>query len=65
MQNLDIRLAIEREGLTFKQIAEQMGIHKCSFSRIMRDPLSTKNKIRILKAIDELKGGDNDDAHTI
>lgn len=62
MHNLDIRLAIEEEELLFKDVAKHMGIHKSSFSRIMRNPLSAKNKLRIMKAIDELKGGAKDDA---
>lgn len=63
MENLDIRLAIEEAGFQFKDIAHQIGIHKCSFSRIMRYPLSTENKIRILKAIDEMKGGQKHDVN--
>lgn len=51
MQNLDVRIAVNDSGLTYKEIAERMGIHRGSLSRLMRTPLNSKNKARILAAI--------------
>lgn len=55
MENIDIRLLVADSGLTYKAIAEELGIHRGSLSRLMRKQLSPKNRVRILTAIDRLK----------
>ena len=55
MENLDIRLIVNESGLTYRAIAEEMGIHYASLSRLMRKCLSPENRIRILTAIDRIK----------
>ena len=55
MENIDIRLAVADSGLTYKAIAKEIGIHRCSLSRLMRTQLSPENRIRILTAIDQIK----------
>jgi len=56
LQNIDVRMAVSDSGLTYKEIAEKMGIHRCSLSRLMRTPLNPKDKARIMSAI---KGKDD------
>ena len=60
MQNLDIRLLVSDYGLKYKDIARTMGICPEWLSRMMRRPLSTHNKSRILDAIETLRGEDRD-----
>ena len=55
MKNIDIRLMISDAGLMHKDIAEQIGIRPTSFSRLLRSPLSQKDRLRIIKAIETLK----------
>lgn len=55
VENIDIRLLVADSGLTYKAIAEELGIHRGSLSRLMRKQLSPKNRVRILTAIDRLK----------
>lgn len=51
LQNIDVRMAVSDSGMTYKEIAEKMGIHRCSLSRLMRTPLNTRDKARIMSAI--------------
>lgn len=55
MENIDIRLLVADSGLTYKAIAEELGIHRGSLSRLMRKQLSPQNRVRIMTAIDRLK----------
>lgn len=55
MENLDIRFIVTSSGLTYKAVAQEIGISRYYLSRIMRKPLSPNNRIRILTAIDRLK----------
>lgn len=55
MENLDIRLMIAESGLKHKDIAKKIGISAVHLSRLMGSPLSQKNRIRIINAIEELK----------
>ena len=54
MENLDIRLLVKDNGLTYRKIAETIGITSWHLSHIMGKPLSAKNRIRIMDAIGEL-----------
>ncbi len=54
MNNLDIRLLVSEKKLTFKAIAEEMGVGRTYLSRIMGKKLSVKNKLRIIEAINRL-----------
>lgn len=55
MKNLDIRITVNESGLTYKQIAKEIGISPEWLCRLMRNDLSPENKIRILTAIDRIK----------
>lgn len=55
MENVDIRLLVSDSGLTYKDIAKEIGIHRGSLSRLMSRQLSPENRIRILTAIDQIK----------
>jgi len=60
MENLNVRLVVKESGVTYRQIANEIGISSSYLSRIMNKPLSTKNQIRILTAIKKLlSGGDS------
>lgn len=55
MENLEIRLMIAESGLKYKDIAKKIGICISHMSRIMSAPLSQRNRVRIINAIEELK----------
>ena len=62
MKNLDIRILVSENRLTYKDIADEMNISREWLSRLMRNDLSVKNRVRILQAIGRLmKGADQDD----
>ena len=54
VENLDIRLLVKDNGLTYRKIAKTIGITSWHLSHLMSKPLSVKNRIRILAAIGEL-----------
>lgn len=56
MENIDIRTMVYDSGVHYKEIAEEMGICPEHLSRLMKEELSQKNKIRIIDAIEKLKG---------
>ncbi len=56
MENLDVRVMVMSSGLTYKDIAQEIGISRYYLSRIMSKKLSPENKIRIMTAIDRIKG---------
>ena len=58
VQNLDIRVLISDSGLRYQDVAAQMGISKWWLSKLMRQELSKENRSRVMKAIMELKDGD-------
>lgn len=58
MNNLDIRLIVADNGLHYKDIAKTMGISSIWLCKMMRKPLSPRNKSRVLDAIETLKGAD-------
>lgn len=55
MKNLDIRLAVSDSGLTYRELAAEMGISACHLSRLMGHDLKPANRERILAAIDKLQ----------
>ena len=55
MNNLDVRILVSNSHLLYRDIADQMNISRTHLSRLMREPLSANNKIRVLRAIEELK----------
>ena len=55
MRNLDIRIMIKDNGLTYKAVASQMGISAVWLSTILRYDLSVENREKILKAVRELR----------
>ncbi len=55
MENIDIRILVSDSGLTYKDIAKEIGIHRGSLSRLMSRQLSPENRIRIMTAIDRIK----------
>lgn len=56
MKNIDIRTMVYDSGIHYKDIAEEMGISPEWMSRLMKEELSHKNKIRIIDAIEKVKG---------
>ena len=54
MRNLDIRLMISNNGLKHKDVAGEMNISETWLSRLLRNELTTENKIRIMAAIQRL-----------
>lgn len=54
MRNLDIRLMISNNGLKHKDVADEMNISETWLSRLLRNELTTANKIRIMAAIQRL-----------
>ena len=53
--NQEIRIAIVKANLKYYQVADKIGIQKQNFSRKLRFELSTKEKEKVLNAIEELK----------
>lgn len=58
MNNLEIRTAIMAAGLKHYQVAEKLGIHDDSFSRMLRKELTDEKKRIVLEAIEALKQND-------
>lgn len=55
MKNLDVRMLVSDNGLKYRDIADEMNITPEWLSRLLRKELTTENKIRIMRAIDQLK----------
>ena len=55
MKNLDIRITVADKGLTYRRIAEMMGVTPVYLSRVMSKELKPSMRTRILNAIDELE----------
>lgn len=54
MRNIDVRVIVSESGLTYKRIAEQMGVSRGWLSNLMRYDLTPANRERIMKAIRDL-----------
>lgn len=55
MQNIDIRIIVSGKGLTYRQIAAEMGVTPEYLSRIMSKDLKSGMRERILNAIDRIE----------
>ena len=58
MKNLDVRVIVTESGLKYKDIADQIGISRIWLSPLMRYDLSAENRERILRAVKELRDGE-------
>ena len=56
MENIDIRIMISDLGLKYKDIARVIGITPPWLCRLMKKPLSLKDRVRIIDAIERLRG---------
>lgn len=56
MSNMDIRSAIERAGIRYWQVADELGIADSTFSRKLRKELPTEEKTHIFSIIERLSG---------
>lgn len=57
MVNEEVRVLIFKKELKHYQIAQKLGIKESALSRMLnRTELSDRNRLAILKAIEELKG---------
>ena len=54
MNNLEIRMLVSEEGLTYREIADEMNICRQHLSRLLRNELTTENKLRVMVAIDRI-----------
>lgn len=57
MKNIDIRMIVSDKGITYRQIAASMRVTPCHLSRLMGKELSSKQRDRILNAIDTIEAG--------
>ena len=55
MRNLDIRILVRENGLTYKRIAQKIGISPEWLSRLMARKLSDENRERIIAAVEAIK----------
>ncbi len=54
MKNQSIRDLVYHHNLTYRQIAEHIGISREWLSRLLSEDLSEKNRLRVQTAVDEL-----------
>ena len=54
MKNLDIRILVRENGLTYKRIAQKIGISPEWLSRLMARKLSDENRERIISAVEAM-----------
>lgn len=55
MKNVDIRMIVSDKGLTYRQIAAEMGVTAVYLSRVMGADLKPGMRLRILDAIDRVE----------
>ena len=55
MKNIEIRMLVSENNMTFKEIAEAMGVSRVYLSRIMGKELTVNNRLRICSAIARIK----------
>lgn len=55
MRNLDVRIIVDESGVTYKQIAKELGITPEWVSRLMAEELTSANRERILAALERIK----------
>ena len=59
LNNLDIRMTLSDKGITYRQVAAEMGITPVYLSRLMADDLRPSMRERVLAAIDSLANQEN------
>lgn len=59
-ENLDVRMLVSEMNLSFKSIAEKLGVTPEYLSRCMRYPLKPDMRARIMNAVTDLKGEQDD-----
>lgn len=59
-ENIEVRAAMMKAGVEFKDVAEFWGVNKRSFSRLMQKPLSDRKRLEVLAAVKKLSGNGND-----
>ena len=55
LNNIDIRTEIEKKRLRFYEVADEIGINTCTFSRWLQRELTEEKKKRVLDAIARIK----------
>lgn len=55
INNLEIRQKIEQRRLKYWEVADALGIHAGSFSRMLRKELTAEQKQKVLDAIESIK----------
>lgn len=55
MKNKEIREAAQKAGIKLWQLAEELGMSDCCFSRRLRKEFSPEDKAKALNAIERLK----------
>jgi len=53
-ENIDIRDAIKAYGFTFEAVAKKMGVTRQYLSKLLRAPLTDKQRVRVVLAIRSL-----------
>ena len=56
LENLEIRLRIVAEKITYQELARHIGITRQHLSRCLRYPLKPEMESRIRTALEELRG---------
>lgn len=55
INNIQVRQEIEKNRLTYIDVAHELGIHRCTLSIWLHDELSDEKKQMILDAIERIK----------
>lgn len=61
LANKDIKRTIYMNGLRQWEVADALGINEATLSRKLRHELSEEDRDKILKAIEDLAGGDRNE----
>ena len=56
MKNIDVRIMVADAKIHYKDIANHIGVTPEYLSRLMKKDLTPENRLRIIKAIQTLKG---------
>lgn len=54
-KNIEIRESVKNAGIKLHQLAEELGMSDCCFSRKLRKEFSPEEKTKALNAIERLK----------
>lgn len=61
LENIEIRMMVSEARLTYRQIARHIGVTSEYLSKCMRYPLKPTMYLRVVKAINDLRGDRLDD----